>query len=189
MIEFSSQIQLFNAEYYEELLPLNPRISLQSVEKDNYWRAFLTGVKPSEIDEIIKWYQSADQQNTYTLASLEEWNAIYTEFSKFKPIEDLSIIPTKTKRISLLVDKLGSMYKQLHQTRDHTFTLKDQMLLQYGVVEWVFDSQSTHKWIGMGQPNPVFRTVAYPPEQRVAEYPINPDQYRLFYYGFRLLRK
>ncbi|MPL97680.1 hypothetical protein SDC9_43872 [bioreactor metagenome] len=184
----SSHNPLFNAENYSELIILNPRVSPNNIHKDNYWQAFLTGVKPNELEEITRWYQSTDQQNTYKFFSLEEWNAIYFEFSRKEPIRDLSVIPTKNKRISLLIEKLGNTYKYLRPNNNRSFSLKDQMLFQYGVVEWVSSSHSNHKWIGMGQPNPDFRTVVYSPEQGVPEYPIAPYQDRLFYYGFRLLR-
>jgi hypothetical protein len=67
-------------------------------------------------------------------------------------------------------------------------TLADQMLMRYGVFEWVWQSEPPGRWVGVGEPRPV-RGVSLGSPERGPAAPDRPETFRSYLYGCRLIRR
>lgn len=174
----------FSDSWYREILSLNPRISPKNATKKNYWNLFITGVKPSEAENYANW--CAVDGDDCVIPSLEDWNSAY-KFLKQKPAlkEPFSGIKL-TGRVELLLTKIDTIAANLYKD---TYSLADQMLMRYGVMEWVqHELRGQQEWAGMGQPNSGLQSMLRTPES-APQTPKNIDSNRFHYYGFRVIRR
>jgi hypothetical protein len=114
---------------------------------------------------------------------------IYNETKEERPIANISAIPVHNERIRLLVKKACTISKEITEENNRPYTLADQMFLRYGVLEWTVDDHNNQKWGGMGQTDANFEPILAVPESGKPQFPKNPHQDRIYYYGFRLLRR
>ena len=174
----------FDERWYLDILELNPRISPKSVRPNNYWQLFITGINPVEAQAYAEWCGEA-----YKLPTLAEWNQIYQSLNALPTVE-APFIDLEIKDITRTVlEKLEEVGKMLYRERESERTQSIQMLMRWGVVEWVQTELRDREWGGMGQSNSGLHSIMRPPEQGQPELPRNPQSDRLDYYGFRLLRR
>ena len=155
--------------WYEELLTLNPRISLQRFTPEQRERLFLTGLLPAEAQDFATWLGDG-----YRLPTVAEWRAIYRCFQStaFTP---LVASPAPGVCAAALLRRLEE------QSRPQT--LLDFSLMRGGVVEWVRDRNA---WTGLGAPQPRFQPNLFNPLSETVP-PIRLNQ-RLAFFGARLVR-
>lgn len=174
----------FDANWYEEVLSLNGRISPGEIRSDNYWKAFLSGIKPSEAKRFARWCGK-----DYSLPTLSEW------FDAYKALKELPLEPVEIiDRMGELKDRVRTLMQRLDQAsgasrRIEHRTLADQMLMRLGVMEWVECTGQRSQWGGMGQTPPAFYGSLFSPDHGQPGIPNNPEDHRLHPYGFRLIRR
>lgn len=175
----------FDAEWYDEVLFLNPRISPNAIRANNYWQALLTGIKPGEIQDFARWCG-----NGFTIPTLKEWFDAY-QLLKTLPPESSDVI----KKMGKLRDRVKTVLARIDSASGKTIletsndrTLADQMLMRMGVMEWVECPDNPRiRWGGMGQTNRNFHGSLFTPDHGQPNIPTNPGTDRLYHYGFRLI--
>lgn len=173
----------FNAEWYDEILAMNPRISPSQIRLSNYWQAFLTGIKPSEVQRFARWNGEG-----YQIPTLEEWFESYKYLKSLPPEDDpISQIGGIKDRILKLITHLNDISPQVMREVGYTQSLADQMFLRMGVMEWIEGQNQQYQWGGMGETYPKFHGILFTPDHGQPRLPNNPEEYRLPYYGLRLI--
>lgn len=171
----------FTEEWYDTVLTLNPRVSPRSVNRSNYWRLFLTGIKPSEIETYAEWCGEE-----YELLNASDWKSLFQGFIQ-KPVKpDLYTGLTLGNRQATLLKKLSTAIQDLCHDQ---VTQADQLLYRYGVMEWVRCSNFGQEWGGLGQTVAGFQSSMRTADMDSPEVPRNPHGNRMHYYGFRLLKR
>lgn len=173
----------FDADWYEEILSLNPRVSPNQIRLNNYWRAFLSGIKPSEAQRFARWNGEG-----YQIPTLQEWFEAYQSLKKFPPETEPFVQMGEVKeRVEKLLRQLNDISSQVTREVGYTSTLADQMFMRMGVMEWIEGQNQQYQWGGMGETYPKFHGILFTPDHGQPRLPNNPEEYRLPYYGFRLL--
>ncbi len=173
----------FDAAWYDEILNLNPRISPGHMRLDNYWKAFLSGIRPAEVLRFARWNGEG-----YQIPSLDEWFSAYKSLKTMLPETDaLAQMGELEARVKKLLTRLNDISRRVISELNYEWTLADQMLMRMGVMEWVESQNQRYRWGGMGETYPKFRSNLFIPDHGQPSVPNNPEQSRLSYYGFRLL--
>jgi hypothetical protein len=162
---FMSETNMFGDKWYDSLLRLNPRISYKYFDKNSYERLFLTGIKPEEVISFAHWLGE-----DFDLLTLDEWRSVYRVFG-FHSVPELPATGLSTPANTIWL-KLRAFSK----------TLTGFALMHDGLIEWV---RKGTNYIGLGTPRHSFLPNAYNP--------LNDEvillEERLFYLGFRLIRR
>jgi hypothetical protein len=175
----------FDEQWYNSILGLNERVTPKRAARSNYWQLFLTGILPSEAVRFAEW--CGDE---YRLPTPEEWKRAYQAFQSISAMDPLVSDPGLNERTRTIVIKLDEISKGIARSAINARprTLTDQMLMRFGVMEWVQYEQHGQRWGGMGQTDSSFQSVMRKPDAD-PETPREPEQHRLRQYGFRLLRR
>jgi hypothetical protein len=173
----------FDADWYDRLLTLNPRLSPREINERNYWRAFATGLQPTEAERFARW--CGDE---YALPTTIQW------FDTYRFLRDLVVPPpgwngALPSRVSTVLSGIQDAWMRVSRSREIPDTRAGHMLLRYGVLEWVEDPGSSQRWGGAGQPHPDLQNLFYTPDRGTPMRPLRPETDRLSYYGFRLVRR
>lgn len=171
----------FSESVYNEMLSLNPRISPNQISADNYWKIFLTGIKPQEAQKFASWLG-----DSYQIPTKEEWGKIYNALNKVKDVEFYTRILSDyhgPERVKNVLIKL----KGITQNSSGNYGLTETLLMRNGVMEWVARPELHTEWGGMGVPK--FHTGTSKPEAYVHETPRLAGTYRFDHYGFRLVKR
>ncbi len=171
----------FDATWYDTILSLNRRISPAHIRANNYWQAFLTGIIPSEAQRFTRWCGEG-----YEIPSLDDWFTAYKSLKAMSPKASPEMGKLRD-RTQTLISNLGSASKVASRDVENEYTLADQMLMRMGVMEWVELPEHRNRWGGMGETFPDFHGDLFTPDNGNPRLPINPENKRLSYYGFRLL--
>jgi hypothetical protein len=168
-------------DWYEEAIRLNPQVLPPEIGSANYWQAFLTGIRPDETHDYSSWSGPWD-----ALPSKDEWFAAYLELRELGEIEvaDLAEMSATPQIGELLLRVESASTRSRHGPR----TLADQMLLKYGVMEWVRNDARGDPWAAFGRPDPRFHGNLNNLDTGRPSYPVARDGLRLASHGFRLLR-
>ena len=78
----------FDAEQYDTLLGLNPRVGIDGITPDNYWHALLNGILPAEAERFTAWCGEG-----YTLPTETQWLEAYGALKAW-PAEPASLART-----------------------------------------------------------------------------------------------
>ncbi len=174
----------FDADWYEEVLSLNPRVTPKGIGAKNYWNAFLTGITSSEVQRFARWCG-----DRYTIPTLEDWFTAYKALKMLSP-EPPGVVDSMGKvreRVRTVLTRLYSMSPTVLAEVGYEQTLADQMYMRMGVMEWVEGGAQGPQWGGMGETFPSFHGSLFSPDYGQPHAPNNPDEDRLYYYGFRLI--
>jgi len=174
----------FDESWYDEILSLNPRVSPTAIRGTNYWRAFITGVLPSEAQRFARWCGQ-----DFSLPTIEEWTIAYRALKQQQP-EDVAAILGLAKlneRARTLVQRLDTAPQAALKQLGYPRTRAEQMLLRLGVLEWVECRNQASRWGGIGETYPDFHSALFSPESGQPRLPKDPETDRIPYYGFRLL--
>jgi hypothetical protein len=179
----------FDEGWYESALELNGRTTPGAVRQNNYWQAILTGIYPSEAQKYAAWCG-----DNYDIPTQDEWFAAY---NALKQVNEIKIdfadhMPHLSDRARLLIKRMDAASKRVASTLmipDRRVT--HQMLMRYGVMEWVNNPNARHgqEWVGAGEPNREFHNLAIAVERGQTNQPMNPTSTRMKHYGFRLIRR
>jgi hypothetical protein len=172
----------YNESWYNELIDLNGRVSPKQAKKKDYWQLFLTGIKPEEAQYFAEWCGEG-----YRLPTVEEWNKTYRIFKDMAAVETLPSQFHLTGRASAIVEKINEIGIERFRNNPAGRMIVDQMVMRYGVMEWVEVAKSTYNWGGMGQTDAGFQSMIRTPENGTPEIPRDVKEIRLRYYGFRLI--
>jgi hypothetical protein len=173
----------FDEGWYNVILGLNDRISPRRATRTNYWQLFLTGILPSEAERFAEWCG-----DSYRILTLDEWKRVYRGLKAMSAVDALILDPKINERTRTIVTKLDEITKAIARATGRPRTLADQMLMRLGVMEWVHYEYRGQRWGGMGQTDSNFQPMMRTPDAETPEMPKEPEQHRLRYYGFRLLR-
>jgi hypothetical protein len=176
----------FNANWYDNILYLNPRVSPKNIRATNYWNAILTGIMPDEVQRFARWCGEG-----YSIPTLEEWFTAYKTLKALPPeppglIDNVGNLRERTR---LVLSNLESANRTALIEVDYDRTLADQMLMRMGVMEWVECRDQRARWGGMGSTASRLHGNLFTPDYGQPSLPTNPDKDRLHYYGFRLIRR
>lgn len=174
----------FDEQWYNVILGLNGRVTPRRATRNDYWQLFLTGVLPSEAGRFAEWCG-----DDYRLPTLEEWNRMFRAGKALPSIDDLFLGEGLNERARTIVTKLDEITKGIYRSNMRQRSLADQMLMRLGVMEWVNYENRGQRWGGMGQTDSNFQSMMRTPDAGTPEMPKEPEQHRLKYYGFRLLRR
>ena len=173
----------FDATWYDQVLHLNPRVTPKSIRGNNYWKAFLSGIKPSEVQRFARWCGEG-----YTIPSLQDWFTAYQSLKSLPPEESaIDNMGDLRERVRSLLTQLDSASQVALRNVGYERTLADQMLMRMGVMEWVESNSQHYQWGGMGETYPKFHGSLFTPDHGQASIPNKPEDDILFYYGFRLI--
>ncbi|HYU35638.1 MAG TPA: hypothetical protein VEW48_26075 [Thermoanaerobaculia bacterium] len=173
----------FDAAWYDRILELNPRVSPREINERNYWKAFATGLRPAEAERFARWCGE-----DYALPTTSEW------FAAYRALRDRSVSPPDWNgalqpRVRTLLARVREAWSRAGQNRSLPDTRAGHMLMRLGVLEWVEDAGNGQRWGGVGLPHPDFHGVLTNPDHGMPMRPLHPETDRLFYYGFRLVRR
>lgn len=141
----------FDSTWYDEILDLNPRVTPGEVSVGNYWRSFLTGLRPSEAQRFASW--SGDG---YRLPTDSEWSTLYGRL-RAQPAETLSTLErldTPNQRARTLLERFSHVAQASLQGQAPS--LASQMLFRFGALEWVQVGRPPAAWGLRGEPLPAF---------------------------------
>lgn len=175
----------FGPRWYDEVLSLNPRTSPYAITSANYWQAFMTGLLPTEAESFVHW-----MGEEYRLPTLVEWNTAFTHLrGEERETPDWErALPRVDSRCRALLDGVGKISSAARPSGER-HPLSEQMLLRSGVMEWVRLGSEEQAWGGMGEVTPSFAGLLFDPEAGEPHRPYHPENERISFYGFRLLRK
>ncbi|MBZ0296845.1 MAG: hypothetical protein K8L99_30065 [Anaerolineae bacterium] len=184
----SGSVTAFTAGWYDEVLDYNPRITPGLVKGSNYWRAFITGIKPLEIRQFISWMGSG-----YDMPTVDEWQKAYKELKQQEAdsnvISQLTEVSSINRRAATLIRNIDISLGEISAARDGR-KLADQALMRNGVMEYVYLDDRRNTYGGFGQPvGQFFGNTASPdkgkPERLIDEH----EGAKMPHYGFRLIKR
>lgn len=168
----------FSDQWYQQALNLNPRISPDQINRNNYWQALITGVSPKEAQFFSQWCGG-----DFDLPNRQEWYVAYKSLKVLDAPFEINQLKLKT-RIKLLFEALNNQVQPFKQSND----LASKMLLEGGVFEWVKDSNESPPWSAMGKPASGIASGIFSIKENIASFrprDIGP----LKQVGFRLIKR
>lgn len=173
----------FDADWYQSILDLHPRVSPREISERNYLRAFAAGLYPVEAERFARWCGE-----DYSLPTVSEWFTLYRAF------RDLEAPPPEwngavAPRVCTLLSRTQDAWKRASKGRGLPDTRAGHMLMRLGFLEWVEDPGASQRWGGAGLPHPDLHSVLTNPDHGTPTRPLHPETNRLADYGFRLVRR
>lgn len=174
----------FDAEWYDHVLRLNPRITPRDVSGTNYWRALITALLPAEAQRFAFWCGDG-----YRLPTESEWTAIYWSY-RGEAAENLSssgLLAKLDGRARMLLERIDVSVDEARRRMGYGPDLASQMLLRFGAMEWVRAGSPPSAWRTMGEPLPEFCGNLATLDRPAETFALDPEASRLPAAGFRLL--
>lgn len=174
----------FDAEWYDRVLALNPRVTPVEVSANNYWRALMTGVQPAESQRFASWCGPG-----FRLPSEAEWTALYWGVQT-KPAENLitsGLLEGRDQRVRELLERIDSAVREASARMRRAPSLAGQMLLRFGAMEWIRVGSPPSAWGAKGEPLPEFCGNLESLEHSAVPLTADPGMNRFPAAGFRLL--
>jgi len=173
----------FDANWYNRILELNPRVSPREINERTYLRAFAAGLNPTEAERFARWCGE-----DYSLPTATQWFTIY------RVLRDLEMPPpdwsgVTVPRILTLLNRVHEAWNRVSRSRNLPDTRAGHMLMRLGFLEWVEDTATGQRWGGAGLPHPDLHSVLTNPDHGTPTRPLHPETSRLADYGFRLVRR
>ena len=163
----------------------NGRVEPALILKDNYQRAFLTGIRPREVQDFVQWNNDHKPGECfYYMLTDAEWRAAYAElqarpaYPSLAHFEQLNI----KSRMTTLLNRMQAVAREL--TRSRAMQLSEQMFLTKGVLEWVTHPMELYG--GRGDSGGLGGGSAIESAKPLGLYDFEVPHRA---YGFRLLRK
>lgn len=175
----------FDAAWYDHVLALNPPVAPARVHSENYRNALLTGILPSEAQRFAAWLGEE-----FAVPTLDQWLLAWSELAS-RPAErglPAALALRLEEPARTLLTRIDSALSVTAAGARRHRTLADQMLLRWGVLEWVEQQGEPARWVGIGEPPRLARGVRVSPE-RGPVLPDRPKAFRSYLFGFRLIRK
>lgn len=174
----------FNAQWYDEILELNPRVTPSDLSTHNYWGTLMTGVQPGEAQRFSYW--CGDE---FRLLTETQWLALYRGLAN-QPRQNLSVfglLEGCSPRVRQLLERMEQASLQACHRMGGTPSLADQMLLRFGGMEWIQTGSPPASWSLKGEPLPEFCGNLEAPQEPTADIQLNLETDRIPAAGFRLL--
>ena len=175
----------FDTAWYDHLLALNPHVASTRIRPENYRNALLTGIVPAEARRF-----AARLGAGFAVPTLAEWLRAWTSLDSL-PAErgfPAALAAGLEDPVRALVTGIESALAAAATRPLRGRTLADQMLLRWGVLEWVEQEGAPPRWVGIGEPPRLVRGGRASPE-RGPVIPDRPEAFRSHLFGFRLIRK
>jgi hypothetical protein len=196
----------FDERWYDAILRIHGdrsgregRVPPARIQSNNYWKAFLTGVRPDEARLYADWNGREQDDNgpkqdvewVYELPTKQQWLDAYAELqqptAKVPGFDDLLL----SERTEDLLGRMAEAVRSLKLLDPKQLQLPaTQMLMRFGVMEWVRCSDPREPlWGGFGWPHQDFK--AGPDRTREGKpLPIpKAEVERYEQFGFRLIRR
>lgn len=174
----------FDAAWYDQVLGLNPRVSPWGVAADNYWGALLTGVRPSEAQRFASWCGDG-----YRLPTEDQWSDLFHALGNKPAVKEPAslLLESCSDRVRELLQRLDATARQVAERMRSGPSLASQMLLRFGVMEWVRVGSPPTTWSTKGEPIPDFCGNLAVLERPAEPLATDPESSRFASAGFRLL--
>lgn len=174
----------FDAAWYEHLLTLNPPVAPERIRTENYRNALLTGILPGETQRFAAWLGAG-----FTIPTLEQWLRAWASLDALPAERALpaSLASGLEEPVRTLVMRIESALAAAAGPGRRR-TLADQMLMRWGVLEWVEETANPARWVGIGEPRRAPRGVRVSPERGPVA-PDRPEAFRSYLFGCRLIRR
>ncbi|HEV3460038.1 MAG TPA: hypothetical protein VHG32_26120 [Thermoanaerobaculia bacterium] len=175
----------FGAAWYNQLLALNPRIAPARIHSENYRHALLTGMLPAEAESF-----AARLGKGFAVPTIEQWLRAWSWLDSQPAERDqpAALALHLDEQVGTLLLRIDGALATMAARARRRRTLADQMLLRFGVLEWVEQEGDPARWVGIGEPPRLARGVRVSPE-RGPVVPDRPEAFRSYLFGFRLIRK
>jgi hypothetical protein len=174
--------QRFDDHWYSEVTKLNQRTSPRLLTKDNYWQLCITGIRPDEIQCYQDWCNKDDFK--YYVPTPKNWKELYQIVKNKEPVDLEEFALKKDLRFYTSAKKLEEIVLGFCKRSNRAYTLADQMLMTFGVMEWVVIDPVKSRWGGMGEPHPKFYSIISSAD--IAIEAKSPLVDRLYSHSFRL---
>jgi hypothetical protein len=174
--------QRFDNRWYSEVTKLNQRISTHLLTKDNYWRLFITGIRPDEIQCYQDWCNRDGYK--YYVPAPKDWKELYQIVKNKEPVDLDEFALKRDLRFYTLAKKLEEIVLDFCNRNNRAYTLADQMLMTFGVMEWLVIDPVKSRWGAMGEPHPKFYSILGSIDNAIPA--TSPLVDRLHSHGFRL---
>lgn len=174
----------FDAEWYDRVLDLNPRVTPHEVSATNYWRALVTGVQPSESQRFASWCGPG-----FRLLREAEWATLYRSIQA-EPAENLEasgVLDNRDQRVRDLLERVDAAVHGASARMRRVPGLAGQMLMRFGALEWVRVGSPPSAWGVKGEPLPEFCGNLELLDQSALQLVTDPERDRFSAAGFRLL--
>jgi hypothetical protein len=175
----------FDAAWYDHLLALSPSVAPARVHSENYRNALLTGILPSEAQRFAAWLGEG-----FAVPTLDQWLLAWSALASQPAERDLpaALAFHLGEPVRTLLTRIDSALAVTAARARRYRTLADQMLLRWGVLEWVEQQGYPARWVGIGEPPRLARGVRVSPERGPVR-PDRPEAFRSYLFGFRLIRR
>lgn len=174
----------FDAGWYDRVLSLNPRVTPRGVTPQNYWRALMTAVRPAEAQRFVSWCGDG-----FRLPTEAEWTVLYQAL-RVRPAEDLGasgLLEGRDSRTRELLERIDASTYETSRRMNCGPNLAGQMLLRFGVMEWVQVGLPPSSWGAKGEPLPEFCGNLEVLDRSAEVLAADPESIRFPAAGFRLL--
>lgn len=171
----------FDENWYYQVNQFNPRIAPAQASSSNYFQTLATGIKPREGLRYAVWCGKG-----YDLPTASEWQEIYGLLSVENADPDHLKQVTASAELKERPKRLLNQIGQVAQ-RDHK-TLADQLLMNRGIMEYVYENDERNSFVGLGVPHEKLVGSIRRPDN--VENLTNPTEgTRMKQYGFRLIHR
>jgi hypothetical protein len=180
----------FNPAWYDHLLALNPRVAPARIRAESYRNALLTGILPGEAQRFAAWLGEE-----FALPTLEEWQRAWAALAALPAERGLPPALDPGLGLEEPVRTLAARIESAHLVVAATArpprprTVADQMLMRFGVLEWVRQSGPPARWVGIGEPQRPLRGLPRVSPEHGPVAPDKPEAFRSYLFGFRLIRR
>lgn len=169
------------------------RVAPGAVTRDNYYRAFVTGVFPSEVELYLDWINEDAEGHRYDLLTGDEWKGAFDALAKGPAVDTKGLFAHDRVTARALVLAAGAA-RVAGEMSGAAPTTVEQMLMTRGVMEWVRWSRATDQPQFGGRGRPHHTALATDVKDFCSTpAPAEPgpgyEKTRLRGFGFRLIRK
>jgi len=163
----------YGDEWYEQLLELRPRVSLDDATAHNRAGLFMTGLLPREAEAYAAW-----QGPEWRVPTVAEWRSVYRALAR-APVDWKGLRAGLGRGVHPLAEATLDVLRHLLQP---TTMLHLSLMTGGGLLEWVRDGV---QWVGLGE---IASHPLHLPLEGEPIRPLHPERRRLKEFGLRLLR-
>ncbi len=173
----------FDETWYNRLISLNPRISPGQARASNYGQLFATGILPREGYRVAMWCG-----RSYDLMTAQEWLEVFQEASSQTPLADTRALIASDQTSERAKTLIEAVERATNGQNNNKRTLAQQMLLQGGTMEYVYETSDRTTFAGLGEAQRELMSSFRRPDT-LEPLRNNTEGTRMRHYGLRLIHR